>query len=273
MAGTEGAPTFRTSAEAYDRHVGRYARQLAEALTDLARVRHGERALDVGCGPGALTAVLTALLGAGNVSAVDPSEPFVAACRARLPGVDVRIAPAERLPFEDESFNVVLAQLVVNFMSDPLAGVREMVRVARRGGRVAACVWDYPGQMVMLRTFWDAATELDPERAPTLDEGRNMGFCRDGELTELWNQVGLEATASRPLLVGADYSDFDDFWRPFVAGVAPSGAYCSSLGSIQREALRRECWRRLGRPEGRFHLTARAWSVVGSKPNTSQNRD
>jgi SAM-dependent methyltransferase len=240
----EGAATFRTSAQAYDRHVGRYAPPLAEALIAAAKLQPGQRALDVGCGPGALSAVLAARLGPRNVSAVDPSESFAAACRARLPDVDVRVGQAERLPFQSDSFDVVLAQLVVNFMSDPQAGLREMARVARPGGTIAACVWDYSGQMVMLRTFWDAASQLDPEEAPAFDEGRTMRFCREGELAELWNQNGLASVASRQLVVGADYTDFDDFWRPFLAGVAPSGAYCVSLDPARQGALYRECWRR-----------------------------
>ena len=267
MPRAEGAATFRTSADAYDQHVGRYTHQLAEALIAATDVHPGRRALDVGCGPGALTAVLASRLGSRNVSAVDPSESFAAACQARLPGVDVRVGQAERLPFEDGTFDVVLAQLVVNFMSDPQAGAREMARVARPGGRVAACVWDYSGEMVMLRAFWDAASQLDPERGPELDEGKVMRFGRKGELAELWNQSGLKTVASTELVVGADYEDFEDLWRPFLAGVAPSGAYCVSLDPVRREALGREFWRRLGSPKGPFHLTARAWSVVGIKPN------
>ena len=269
MASADGAATFRTSAEAYDRHVGRYTLKLAEAMASLAEIRPGHRALDVGCGPGALASVLAARLGPGRVSAVDPSESFVAACRARLPGVDARVGQAERLPFEDDTFDVVLAQLVVNFMNDPFAGIREMTRVACPGGRVAACVWDYPGEMVMLRTFWDAAMHLDPEHVRTIDEGLTMRFCRDTELAELWNEAGLQQIGSSPLVVEAGYTDFEDFWRPFVAGVAPSGAYCAALEPGHREALRGECWRRLGRPAGSFRLTARSWAVVGIKPTTS----
>lgn len=266
MARIDGAASFRTSAEAYDRHVGRYAPKLAEALATFVKIHPGDRALDVGCGSGALTRLLAARIGAAMVSAVDPSESFVASCRARLPGVDVRVGYAEHLPFEDGRFDVVLAQLVVNFMTDPLAGVTEMTRVARPGGKVAACVWDYPGKMVMLRTFWDAAMDLDPERASAFDEGMTMRFCRDRELAELWAQVRLQEIVSTALVVEATYGDFEDFWQPFVAGVAPSGAYCVGLQPAQREALRQACWGRLGHPTGSFGLTARAWAVAGIKP-------
>jgi ubiquinone/menaquinone biosynthesis C-methylase UbiE len=152
-----GAETFRASADAYDRLVGRYGPQLASALIGFAGVEPGMRALDVGCGPGALTGALADRLGAAHVHAADPSEPFVEACRERNPGVDVVLAPAEALPFADRTFDAVLSQLVVNFMRDPEAGVREMARVTRPGGVVASCVWDYAGEMTLLRAFWDAA--------------------------------------------------------------------------------------------------------------------
>ena len=148
--GMPGAETFRASADAYDRFVGRYGPELATGLIDLAGVEPGMRTLDVGCGPGALAAMLVERLGAARVSAVDPSAPFVDACRARLPGVDVVEAGAEALPFADGAFDAALSQLVVNFMRDGEAGVREMARVTRPGGVVASCVWDYEGEMLSL---------------------------------------------------------------------------------------------------------------------------
>jgi len=159
-----GAETFRASADAYDRLVGRYGTQLASALIDFAGLQPGMRALDVGCGPGALTAALAGRLGTASVGATDPSEPFVEACRARLPGIDVVVGAAEALPLGDGTFDATLSQLVVNFMSDAEAGVREMGRVTRPGGVVASCVWDYAGEMTLLRAFWDAAREVDPQR-------------------------------------------------------------------------------------------------------------
>ena len=240
--------TFEASAEVYDRHVGRYGPRLAAALIEAAGVASGSRALDVGCGPGVLTRVLAELLGPTRVAAVDPSEPFVEACRERVPGADVRLAAAEELPYADGEFDSVLAQLVVNFMADPEAGVAEMRRVARPGAAVAACVWDYPGEMTMLRAFWDAALELDPT-AP--DEGRTMRFCRPGELAGLWQRCGLADVEDGALVVEAAYEDFDDYWAPFPAGVAPSGAYCASLDPARREALREACFRRSARRRGR----------------------
>jgi len=262
MDDTPGAATFRTPAEAYDRHVGRYGRELARALIDAAGLRPGHRALDVGCGPGALTSELVDLLGAGHVAAVDPSAPFAEACRRRLPGVDVQVASAEALSFEDDVFDHALAQLVVNFMTDPPAGVREMQRVTRPGGTVAAAVWDYAGEMTLLRRFWDAAVALDPSAADR-DEGRCMPFCTPAELGGLFSTAGLADVRVAPVVVAAGYDDFEDLWRPLELGVAPSGAYATSLPSDQRTALKADLRRRLGVGDEPFRLTARAWIATG----------
>jgi SAM-dependent methyltransferase len=266
MAEVPGAATFQTPADAYDRHVGRYSRALAVKLIDGAGVRRGQRALDVGCGPGALTGELAARLGRGCVTAVDPSAPFADACRRRLPDVRVEIAPAEALPFPDGAFDVVLSQLVVNFMSDPPAGLREMRRVVRPGGTVAAAVWDYAEGMILLRRFWDAAVALDPS-ARDRDEGLCMPFCTEDTLADLWSRAGLADVRVSAAVVAADYDDFGDLWRPLESGVGPSGAYASSLPPERRNALAAELKRRLGVGEEPFRLTARAWIAVGTKPS------
>jgi SAM-dependent methyltransferase len=258
-----GAETFRIAAEAYDRHVGRYGAPLATALVDFAGVKRGMRALDVGCGTGALTSVLVQRLGASAVSAVDPSEPFAAACRTRLPGVEVRVGAAEALPFEDGSFDAALTQLVVNFMSDAEAGVCELARVTRPDGVVASCVWDYGGGMTLLRAFWDAAREVEPERGAAADEASVMRWCREGELAELWHAAGLRNVRLGVLDASARYADFEDLWAPFPTGVAPSGAFCASLDDAGRTALHDAYRRRLGLGDGPFELTARAWAVAG----------
>lgn len=262
MADVPGAATFRTSAEAYDRHVGRYSGGLARALVEAAGLRPGDRALDLGCGPGALTTELVGLLGPERVAAVDPSVTFARACRRRLPGVEVQVAAAEALPFDQAAFDVALAQLVVNFMTDPPAGVREMRRVTRPGGTVAAAVWDYAAEMTLLRRFWDAAVALDPS-ARERDEGRCMPYCTRDELGDLWSTAGLAGARVSSAVVAADYEDFEDLWRPLELGVGPSGAYAASLPSAGRLALKAELRRRLGVGTRPFTLTARAWIATG----------
>lgn len=258
----EGAATFQAPAEAYDRYVGRYGAELAAALLERARVAPGQHVLDVGCGPGAVTSAAARIVGPSQVAAVDPSEPFVQACRARNPAVDVRVAAAESLPFADVSFDAVVSQLVVNFLADPPAGVAEMRRVAKPGGVVAACVWDYADGMRMLRAFWDAAVEVDPEGAGRVDEG-SMPYCGPGELEALWSESGLEEVEGSALEVEASYADFDDLWEPFTAGIGPAGAYCASLAPERQAELRRRLSARVGDPTGPFMLSARAWCAVG----------
>ncbi|MBN1528234.1 MAG: methyltransferase domain-containing protein [Thermoleophilaceae bacterium] len=261
-----GAESFRAPADVYDAHVGRYTPSLARALIEFAGVAPGTRALDVGCGPGALAAALAERLGPGNVSAADPSEPFAEACRARLPGVEVVVAPAESLPFPGGAFGAALSQLVVNFMSDPEAGVAELIRVTESGGVVAACVWDYAGEMTLLRAFWDAAREIEPERGAAADEGVVMRFCREGELAGLLSSAGLREVRSGSLESRAAYAGFDDLWAPLPTGIAPSGAFCKSLEADGRAALRAAYRRRLGAGDEPFELTARAWAAAGVAP-------
>ncbi len=261
-----GAETFRASPEAYDRHVGRYGPQLASALVAFADVVPGMEVLDVGCGTGALTAVLADRLGPAGVRGADPSEAFTRACRARVPGVDVVVAPAEDLPFATAAFDAALSQLVVNFMGDPEAGAREMARVTRPGGVVAACVWDYAGEMTLLRAFWDAAREVEPARGAAADEGVVMRWCGDGELGDLWRAAGLRDVRSGALAVRASYASFEDLWSPFPTGIAPSGAFCASLDDDGRAALHEAYRRRLGVGDRPFELTARAWAVAGVVP-------
>jgi SAM-dependent methyltransferase len=252
--------TFAAPADSYDRYMGRYSRRLAPLFADFADARAGMRALDVGCGPGALTECLAKLLGAERVAAADPSEPFVEACAQRVPGADVRRASAETVPWADDSFDAVLSQLVVNFMDDSARGVREMLRVARKGGVVAACTWDYAEGMEMLATFWDAAVALDPA-APA--ESKRMRFGKPDELRGLWLDAGLDDVSIDAMEVTERYESFVDYWNPFTAGVGPGGAYCASLSPGAQEALRDECRRSLGDPAGAFELQARAWAVRG----------
>lgn len=246
-----------TVAESYDRFMGRYSVPLAPRFAEFAGVADGQRVLDVGCGPGALTAELVSRLGASAVSAVDPSEPFVAAAQARHAGVEVHLAPAEQLPFADRGFDGALAQLVVHFMADPVRGLGEMARVTRRGGVVAACVWDHAGGGGPLSGFWTAARDLDPD---VEDESRLAG-ARRGHLGELFREAGLHEVEEASLSVTVEHASFDEWWEPFTLGAGPAGAYLSRLDAEGRARLRERCREAL--PDGRLTVTARAWAARG----------
>ena len=246
----------------YEGRIGRYGPALATALMRAAGVRRGQRALDVGCGNGALTAPLADKLGAANVCAIDPDEAAVRSCRERVRGADVRVAVAEAIPFGDGEFDVVLAQLVVSLMDDAHAGMGEMRRVARRGGVVATCVWDFAAGMTVLRAFWDAATAQDPVAARH-DQAATRPFATESELAVLAGGAGLDDVRTGALTASAGYEHFDDLWHPLVAPDGSPGAYFTTLEPAARESLRDAVWERLGRPRGPFRLDARAWFVAG----------
>jgi SAM-dependent methyltransferase len=248
--------TFDVPADAYQRYMGRYSRPLAEQFVDLVGVRRGDRVLDVGCGPGVLTAPLVDRCGAENVAAVDPSPSFASAARDRFPGVDVRQTGAESLPFEDAGFDATLAQLVVQFMSDPVAGLREMGRVTRPGGIVSASVWDNAGTTGPLQLFWRAAEEVDPKAH---DEGRQAG-SREGHLAELAAEAGLHVLQSTSLTVSVQFPSFEAWWSPYLLGVGPAGSYVASLSPELRQQVEESCRRRL--PDGAFEHGGTAWVVV-----------
>jgi SAM-dependent methyltransferase len=249
--------TFDVAAEAYDRFMGSWSRLLSPQLADWAGVQPGWRVLDVGCGPGALTAELVSRLGADAVVAADPSESFVAAARDRHPGVDVRQAPAEALPFPDDAFDAAIAQLVVHFMADPTAGLREMARVTRGGGTVAACVWDFNGGHGPLGPFWEAARELDPD---VVDESKLAG-ARQGHLVELSDAAGLREIRETALTVSREFGSFDEWWEPFTRGVGPAGVYLAGRQPGERDELRELC--RSRQPRGSFTLRAVSWASRG----------
>ena len=258
--------TFNVAPEMYDRFMGRYGDALGRALSERAGVRPGMRAIDVGAGTGKLTAVLTEILGEENVAAVDPSEPFASALAERFPAADVRRGTAEELPFEDGSFDAVFAQLVVNFLTDPERGAAEMARVAKEGGVVAAAVWDYRGEMTMLRVFWEAAGAVDERGAAARDERTRMRFgeprggrASSGKEPAFAASRAARSSSPRPTrtstISGSPSSPESD----------PRGDFAVSLEPDTQAALREEYRRRLGSPEGPFELEARAWFAVGRK--------
>ena len=249
--------TFEVAAASYDAFMGRYSQPLAVLFADYAGVHSGQRVLDVGCGPGALLEQLVPRLGVDHVAALDPSEPFVAAARTRFPGVDVRLGAAEQLPWPDAVFDAAAAQLVVHFMADPVAGLREMARVCRSRGTVAACVWDLAGGTGPLSLFWAAAHDLDPA---VTGEAQRAG-TREGHLAELFAAAGIEDVDSGALTIRVQSATFDSWWQPYTLGVGPAGAYVAGLDDEGREALRRRCAELP--PDAPFEITATAWCARG----------
>lgn len=253
------------SGAAYESYVGRWSRLVAREFLAWLAVPSGSRWLDVGCGAGALSATILAVAQPAAVTGVDASEGFVAYAREQIPDgrAEFRQGNAEALPFGRASFDAAVSGLVLNFLPRPGRGLDEMARVTRPGGTVAAYVWDYAGEMQLMRHFWDAAAQLDPA-AVELDEGRRFPICSSEALERLFTAAGLEDVAVRAIDVPSVFRDFDDYWSPFLGGQGPAPSYAMSLTEERRAALR-DCIRASlpKADDGSIRLVARAWAAQG----------
>jgi ubiquinone/menaquinone biosynthesis C-methylase UbiE len=252
--------------DGYEGFMGRWSRLAATAAVRRIAAPAGLRWLDVGCGTGALTAAILELADPADVVGVDPSSVFVEAARARLGGqADIRVAGGESLPFDDAFFEVVVSGLVLNFIPDPHAAVREWKRVTRPGGTISAYVWDYSEGMGFLRHFWDAAVALDPA-ARDLDEGVRFRICEPDRLREVFEQAGLRAVESGDIVVTTPFSSFEDYWIPFLHGQGPAPGYVAALVETDRDGLRQRLDADLPRSsDGTIDLIARAWTVTATR--------
>jgi SAM-dependent methyltransferase len=253
-------------AERLERYVGRWSRLVAPEFVDWLNVPPCGRWLDVGCGSGALTETLLAVAEPASVVGVDTSAAFVAYAGSRVadPRASFAIGDAQGLDQPDDAFDAVASSLVLNFLPDPGRGVAEMARVVKPGGVVAGYVWDYAGEMQLMRRFWDAAVELDPAAAD-LDEGRRMAGCNPPALEALFAGAGLADVETRGIDVPTVFAGFDDYWAPFEGGQGPAPGYCVSLPKERRETLRERLRDTLpAEPDGSIRLIARAWAVRGT---------
>jgi SAM-dependent methyltransferase len=260
-----GAVEAWTAGDAYERYVGRWSRLVARELVAWLGVAGGAAWLDVGCGTGALSQTVLEAADPATVVGLDPSAGFVAHARSRLAGPRARfmVADARRLPVAPARFDATVSGLVLNFVPDPGTAARELARVTRPGGRVAAYVWDYAGRMELIRHFWDAAAAIDPAAAE-LDEGRRFPICRPEPLARLFGDAGLTNVEVRPIEVPTRFGDFDDYWTPFLGGQGPAPGYAMALDEARRATLREELRARLPMAaDGSIPLVARAWAVAG----------
>jgi SAM-dependent methyltransferase len=261
---TEPTDTWAVG-DAYEPYVGRWSRLVAREFLTWLGAPGGAAWLDVGCGTGALSQTVLGMADPAAVVGVDPSPGFLATARARLAGhpAHLVVGDARRLPLAGDRFDAVVSGLVLNFVPEPARALREMARVARPGGRVAAYVWDYADGMELIRRFWDAAAALDPAAAE-LDEGRRFQLCRPEPLAHLFQDAGLAGVEARPIDVPTRFRDFDDYWTPFLGGQGPAPGYAMALDEPRRARLREELRARLPvTADGSIPLVARAWAVGG----------
>jgi SAM-dependent methyltransferase len=251
---------FDTGDDAYDRFMGRYSRRLAPLFADFAGIHAGQRALDCGAGTGALTTELVSRLGPQSVVVAEPSPRFVDGLKRTFPELDVRLAPAETLPWADGELDAAMAQLVIAFVTDAPAAVRELRRVVREGGVVAICMWDLGGGMEMLAAIGRARRDVTDQ--PAGDE--TLTNWRPEELTALLEGAGLKDVTVGTLEVESAYSGYDDFWSTLLGGAGPAGAFLQTLDADGKEKMRVATHRELGSPDGPFTLHARCNAVRGA---------
>lgn len=265
------ASTFNDS-EAYERQMGRWSRRLAEPFLDFAGVRDGEDVLDVGCGNGSLTFAVVDRSKPSSIVGLDRTAAFVDYAKARStnPAIEFQIGDACALPFSDASFDRVLSLLVLHFIPETEAAIREFRRVARPGATVAAAVWDGRGGFVAQRMFFDIAAMVDPVGG---GQARAQQFtrplCRPGELEAAWRAAGLEHVVQTTVMTRMEFSNFDDYWTPYLGKQAGGAAYVATLTEERREVLK-EALRLAyldGEPDGPRSYAAIAWAVKGTVPS------
>ncbi|HEY0738010.1 MAG TPA: methyltransferase domain-containing protein [Herpetosiphonaceae bacterium] len=252
---------------AYDAYIGRWSRLVARAFLPWLSIEPKQRWLDIGSGSGALVRAILDQAQPHEIKGIDRSPEYVRFLRAavRDPQVSFDVADAQSLPFAASQFDVVVSGLVLNFIPEPRAALSEMVRVTQLGGTIAAYVWDYAGQMQMLRYFWDAVVALDPEMRER-DEARRFPICQPDALQTLFASVGLHAVAVQAIDIDTTFRDFDDYWTPFLGGQGPAPTYVAALPEEERAILRERIRARLPfAVDGSIPLVARAWAVRGRR--------
>lgn len=258
-------PTLWGASDAYERYMGRWSRQVAPVFTKWLNLAPGARWIDIGCGTGVLTSTIVATSEPAEVVGVDSSDTFLRSASATVtdPRVSFIQGDAQAVPQADDRFDVAVSGLVLNFLPDKNAAVREMARVVRPGGTIALYVWDYAGHMQVMRTFFDVATALDP-KALEYDDGVKAPICRPGPLSDLLERNGLLDVEVRAIDVPAAFDSFEDYWSPFLGGTGSAPRYCASLENEAREHLKGEIQRRLPiGPDGEILLAIRAWAAKG----------
>jgi len=250
----------------YEQYVGRWSRMVAREFLAWLGVPSGRTWGDVGCGTGALVAGILATCEPHAIFAIDRSKGFIAAARSTIPDQRVRFATADAtaLPWASASCAATVSGLVLNFVPDAAAMVREMVRVTQPNGQVAAYVWDYSGGMEMVRHFWDAAVEVNPADA-ALDQAERFPLCQPQPLKTLFQDSGLTSVAVRSIAIPTIFRDFDDYWMPFLGKQGSAPTYLASLEDETRDRIREVLRSRLvAAADGSIALTAQAWAVQGT---------
>ena len=264
----KGKRNWFADGEAYEHYVGRWSRPVGHMFLDWLSLAPGLRWVDVGCGTGALTTTILERADPSKVTGIEPSEGFLTVARTKIDDnrAEFRTGDAQSLPLEDNEADVSVSGLVLNFVADKRHALQEMRRIVQPGGTVALYVWDYAGEMQLMRYFWDAVTDLFPEGAEH-DEGKQFPICKPEPLADLFRASGLQAVEAHALDAPTVFADFDDYWSPFLRGQGPAGGYCVSLSEDNRKHLRKRLENTVPvSADGNIRMIARAWAIRGTTP-------
>jgi trans-aconitate methyltransferase len=256
-----------SSGDSYERYVGRWSRLVAQEFIRWLEIAENCQWLDVGCGTGALSQTIVERVNPKKVVGIDRSEDYVNAAQSKVnsPNTEFKTGDAQAVPVDSETFDVAVSGLVLNFVPQPNQMIAEMMRAVKQNGTVAVYVWDYAGEMQLMRHFWEAAAALNPA-AQDLDEGRRFPICNPDALSDLFQAGGLTEIETRPIDIPTHFKDFDDYWTPFLGGQGPAAGYAMSLSEEKRNELRDRIHHGLPfAADGSIPLMARAWAIKGIK--------
>lgn len=255
------------NAKAYEAYVGRWSRFVADEFLTWLQIPPHQAWLDLGAGTGILSQVILQKASPSKVVGIDSSESYLEYARQHVQDerLQFQVGDALNLHFESAEFDVAVAGLVLNFLPSPPQAVKTMVQAVRDGATIAAYVWDYGGQMQMMRQFWDAASVVDPA-SREIDAGQLFTICNPENLTALFEAEGLSEVDARPIDIQTRFKDFDDYWLPFLGAQGSVAKYLHSLNDETLSAIREQLQKQLPiSAEGEIPLLARAWAVKGKK--------
>jgi ubiquinone/menaquinone biosynthesis C-methylase UbiE len=260
-------PTLHTDADKYQAGMGSWSKTLAPLFIEFIHgIKEGDRVLDVGCGTGSLTFTIADTTKASRIVGIDPSVGYVEYARAQNshPHVAFEIGDAQKLPYDNGSFDCCVSSLMIQFVSDAHTAAREMRRVTKKGGSVATCAWDNSGGLELAERFWDAAVAVDPGAKRTGD--RRYGS--PSALSKLWTATGFANVETMALVIPMEFSSFEHLWRIESNAQGPIKLYISTLSEDRRQVLKERLLTDIlgNRPDGSIVLHAKAWAVRGVVP-------